>query len=124
MIRAILSFSALSLFAFAAPQQVKVTVGENTFQINYSPETQDVPSVARAFCIQQQVALGYTDANPLTEANIGNCIQPLANYLQQQAAASAGAAPAAAAPPASKPVGEMYRVRIRTNSLTPFCHPL
>jgi hypothetical protein len=109
MIRAIISLSTFGLLALAAPQQVQVTVGENTFQINYSPETQDIPSVARSFCIQQQVALGYSEANPLTEANIGNCIQPLANYLQQQAAAAA--TPAAAAPPASKPpVGELYRV--------------
>jgi hypothetical protein len=112
MIYSIFSIGAV-LFSFSAMAQqqqqqqrvVPINIADKTFQITYFPETQDIPTVARNFCIEQQVALGYTEANPLTTENIGACATPVANHLTRVASASA---PAPA--PAPQPAGDLYTV--------------
>lgn len=68
------------------PLAVRLTISGATFEVTFRPETERVTDVARNFCIRQADALGYTPEKPLTEENIGDCVNPVANYLQQQAA--------------------------------------
>lgn len=62
-------------------------------------EGQYVADIARQFCIEQRENLGFTEANPLTEANIGLCVNPIATYLQNSIAQYNQQQAAAAAPP-------------------------
>ena len=63
--------------------QTQLTVGDNTYEIRFRPESEPVTDVARNFCIQNAATLGYTPENPLTDANLGDCVNPIANYLRQ-----------------------------------------
>lgn len=63
--------------------QVQLDVNSNTYQVRFVPETQPVNAVARNFCISQAESLGYTPQNPLTDANLAACVNPIAAYLQR-----------------------------------------
>jgi hypothetical protein len=115
MIYSIFSIGAI-LFSYSAMAQqqqqrvVPITIAEKTFRITYLPESQDIPTVARNFCIEQQAALGYTEANPLTTDNIAACATPVADYLTRAAAAQPPA-------PAPAPAGDLYTVTFSLSSL-------
>jgi hypothetical protein len=99
--------------------QVRVPVNGQEFEIRFRPDSEALERVAMDFCIAQQDALGYSDANPLTEANLPSCVAPIAKYLQtsviQYRQAASATAAAAAAPAAAQPPTE-----IRVSSLSLF----
>ncbi|CAE7851955.1 unnamed protein product, partial [Symbiodinium microadriaticum] len=65
---------------------VPVTVGDNTYEVRFKPASETLTTVARNFCIQQADSLGFTPQNSLTDANLPDCVNPVAEYLRTYAA--------------------------------------